>query len=192
MSNGPTMTLAYAERVAETIKRELAPYCQRIEIAGSVRRRRPECGDIDLVLLPTPGLRREIGARVRSNPSTRVLKDGDEILQFVLHSGTQVDLYFARPEENDLAGYTPGNFGMRLLAMTGSKEHNVKLAREAKRLGLHFAPYRGLQRGGHYQRHADSSETYHGGEVFRGETEEGIFEALGLPWIPPEQREVAP
>ena len=34
------------------LRQQLAPYCERIEIAGSIRRRKPECGDIELVAIP--------------------------------------------------------------------------------------------------------------------------------------------
>jgi DNA polymerase/3'-5' exonuclease PolX len=43
------MQIAKATAIAERIKAELAPYTERIEIAGSVRRRKPEVKDIELV-----------------------------------------------------------------------------------------------------------------------------------------------
>lgn len=190
MSQGATIALALAQKIAEKIREELAPYCDKIDIAGSVRRLRPFCSDVDLVLLTREGMRRELERRVQQNPSTRVLKNGAQIMALMLSNGVQVDLYFAQPEQNDLAGYVPGNYGMRLLAMTGSREHNVWLAQEAKRRGLHFAPYRGLMRGGRYRIANEGGEEYHGGEVWRGESELEILRELGLGWIPPEQREI--
>jgi len=197
MSQGQTIPLQTAQRIAGTIRDELADFCERIEIAGSVRRQRPHCSDIDLVLLPREGQRPEIEARAKANPNTRVIKSGPQILQLMLANGVQVDLYMARPAINDLAGYTPGNFGMRLLAMTGSREHNVWLAELAKQKGYHFAPYKGLLRGGRYAvtkpagaGSARPTVEYLDGEVWRGETELEIFRALGLGWIDPEAREI--
>jgi len=197
MSQGKSIPLAQAETIAERIRTELAPWCARIDIAGSVRRRRPWCSDVDIVLLPREGARREIEQRAASNPQTQVLKQGPQIVQLLLGNGVQVDLYFAVAAVHDLAGYTPGNYGMRLLAMTGSREHNVWLAAEAKRRGYHFAPYRGLMRGGHYAitkpsgaNLAKEREEYIGGEVWRGEEELEILRPLGLGWIPPEAREI--
>lgn len=190
MSQGASISLGMAQKIAEKIRDELAPYCERLDIAGSVRRQRPQCSDVDLVLLPREGALKEIHARVGANPDTRILKAGAQIMAFVLSNGVQVDLYFAQPAVHDLAGYTPGNYGMRLLAMTGSKEHNVWLAQLAKKQGYHFAPYRGLMRGGTYRFKAEGGEEYKGGEVWRGEDELEILRALGLGWIPPEQREI--
>jgi len=46
------MKLTQATEIAERIKSELAPFCDRIEIAGSIRRRKPEVGDIEIVCIP--------------------------------------------------------------------------------------------------------------------------------------------
>lgn len=194
MSEGLRISLALADKIAGKIVDELGGYCQRIDIAGSVRRRRPNVGDVDIVLLPKDGQRRDIEKRIQQNPNTAIQKNGAAILQLVLHNGVQVDLYFAQPAVNDLAGYVPGNYGMRLLAMTGSREHNVFLASEAKKNGLHFAPYKGLLRGGQYVRtkpdaNGITRDEYVGGEVFAAEEELNIFRELGMGWIPPEQRE---
>jgi DNA polymerase/3'-5' exonuclease PolX len=51
--------LKYARELAEDLKAQLSPYCERCEIAGSVRRRKPVCKDIEIVLVPRP---RDIGS----------------------------------------------------------------------------------------------------------------------------------
>ena len=48
------MKLAEADRLAGQIVAQLAPHCVRIQVAGSVRRRRPEVGDIEVVAIPKP------------------------------------------------------------------------------------------------------------------------------------------
>lgn len=45
--------LAKAEKIANKIVRELSPFCERIEIAGSIRRKKPEVGDIEICCQPT-------------------------------------------------------------------------------------------------------------------------------------------
>ena len=193
-----TWPLVDARRMAEHIQRELAGLCERIDIAGSIRRQRPEVHDIDLVLLLKPGMRESLDRRIRSSANTRVLKDGPQNIILLLHNGLQVDLYLATPTEDTLLGPIPTNYGMRLLAMTGSREHNVKLAKIAKEKGVHFHPYKGLMRGGQYRmivpevpegEWAKAREEYEGGEVFCGEHEAAIFEALGVPYVNPEDRE---
>lgn len=186
----PGWPLDRARTVAEKLRAELLEFCDKIEIAGSIRRARPFVGDIDFVLLCREGARPALERRVGKNPSTRILRNGRENMAFVLANGMQVDLFFATPAVNDLAGYIPGNFGMRLLAMTGSKQHNIFLTKQANARGCHFHPYRGLMRGGYYAALPEGGREYRGGEVFASEEELMIFKELGLGWVPPEQREI--
>jgi DNA polymerase (family 10) len=181
--------LGEARRYAEHIQRELASLCERIDIAGSIRRGRPEVHDLDLVLLLKPGKRAELEARVKRSANTRVTKNGPQIIGLILHNGMQVELYIATEAEDTLLGRIPTNYGMRLLAMTGSKAHNIKLAQWAKDNGFHFHPYRGLMQGGKYVPAEGGGEEYEGGYVCAGETEQEIFDALGLAFVPPENRE---
>ena len=81
---------------------------------------------------------------------------------------------------------------MRLLAMTGSKAHNIHLAKLAEAKGYHFHPYRGLMKGGAYFFAREGGREYRGGQVFVGEIELEILRALGLGWIEPAAREVLP
>ncbi|MCX6753734.1 MAG: hypothetical protein NTV03_01615, partial [Candidatus Nomurabacteria bacterium] len=46
--------LAEAMRIAEALLEELKPHCARIAVAGSVRRKKADCGDIELVAIPKP------------------------------------------------------------------------------------------------------------------------------------------
>jgi DNA polymerase/3'-5' exonuclease PolX len=48
------MILYDAQRIADKLIADLSPHCDRIEVAGSVRRQKPECGDIELVAIPKP------------------------------------------------------------------------------------------------------------------------------------------
>lgn len=51
-SNSKPLTLEHAQRVAEEIRRWMAPHCEKVEVAGSTRRRKPEIGDIEIVAVP--------------------------------------------------------------------------------------------------------------------------------------------
>lgn len=171
------MKLARAIVIALKIQEQLAPLCERIEIAGSIRRGRPEVGDVDLVILPKPEQLPAIKTRCAQKCET--VRDGEQNCIYRLplsdHTEIQLDIFFARPAVRDLLNTAPGNFGTLLLCRTGSKEHNIFLVEHAKRMNLRWNPYRGV---------IDSA-----GNVLASETEEDIFKALDLSWIKPENRE---
>lgn len=187
--NGPADTaaekirlpLAKAQRIAEKIYDELAPFCAQIEIAGSIRRRRPECGDIDLVCLEktAPHVTRILE---RCGKHARPIKRGEQYCVFELANGFQLDLWLAHwggpdgpadlfetPKEA-----IPGNFGVLLLARTGSAMFNVWFAQECQARGLHFNPHKGILRGR---------------RVIAATEERDLFSALGIDFIRPEDRE---
>jgi DNA polymerase (family 10) len=164
---------SHALRLAESIEAELLPMCERIQIAGSIRRRRPYVNDIDLVILPKPGQTDAIKARCEQR--SRVVIDGPQNYIVAMGNGVQLDIFFARPCTRDLLQSTPGNFGTLLLCRTGSREHNIHLIEHSKTLGLTWNPQQGV---------IDAS-----GNIIAAESEEGIFKALGLDYIQPSARE---
>lgn len=141
------------------------PGVEKITAAGSLRRGRETLGDIDL-LATGPGAASALDRFVQHPRVTEVLGKGANkaSVKFGLE-GIQVDLR-ALPTES---------FGAALQYFTGSKEHNVSLRTRALKMGLSLNEY-GLVR-------------IEGETRVAGETEEQIYEALGLPWIPPELRE---
>lgn len=183
-SNAPT-----ADRIAHKVRDELAPWCEQIEIAGSIRRRRPDVGDIDLVLLPKNQASKQ---RIldRCALKCQPVKSGEQysVFNLTLRPGeqpVQLDLWFAHCGEvapGDLLDSpretAPGNFGVLLLARTGSAMFNVWLAQQARARGLHFNPHRGIQR-----------TAARDSRVIAATDEAEIFTSLGLAWIPPEKRE---
>lgn len=166
-----TIDLKSATEKAGKVVEILAPFCARIEIAGSIRRRRPEVGDIDLVIEPKPGKRRYIRDRCLSwHPA--IIEDGQINLLFKV-KGIQIDLFFADEPGRDLFA-EPGNFGSLFICRTGSKDFNIWLCNRATAMGLHWNPYRGVVQKG---------------KIIASQTEEAVFKALGLDWIKPEERE---
>lgn len=154
-----------ARSLGERIQEIIEPLVVRAEVAGSVRRRKNLVHDVDVVLIPHalafPAM---IANKIRDELGGGVIKSGPKMLQMIV-LGRQVDLYAATEE----------TWGVNLLRWTGSKEHNIKLCTRARRMGLKLAVSRGLEKDG---------------EIIASRTEEEIFEALGLPWMPPEEREV--
>lgn len=177
------MELSRAQGLAERIVAELQPFCERIEIAGSIRRRRRFVNDIDLVALPKRHQVNALRERVRRN--TTLISDGDQALMVRMRDGTQLDLWIASREKRDLFGTTPTNFGSLLLCRTGSKEHNIWLVEQAKRRGLRWNPHHGVFGPWGWPEVKESAHTV----LLASATEEEIFTALGLEFIEPERRE---
>ena len=134
----------------------------RIEIAGSLRRRRETVGDLDLLATtrdPEPVLE----AFGHLAGVTAVTLRGPTKSTVVVDGTVQVDLRVVAPEA----------FGAALQYFTGSKDHNVRLRTRARDQGLKVNEY----------------GVFRGEERVAGSTEEEVYAALGLPWIPPEIRE---
>ena len=143
----------------------------RVEVAGSFRRRRDTVGDLDLLVCGgTPA--RVMDAFTSHDQVAEVLARGETKSSVRLADGLQVDLRLVPAE----------SFGAALLYFTGSKEHNIELRRVANDRGLTLNEY-GLARQPSAQAKPGS------GAVVAGRTEEEIYRALGLDWIPPELRE---
>ena len=161
---GRRVYLSEAKRVAEIVAADLcdAPGVRRLEVAGSCRRRKETCGDLDLLAdasQPEAIMDRLAGHRLVES----ILARGDTKMSVRLYKGLQLDLRVV-PEES---------FGSALQYFTGSKEHNVILRRRAQDLDLKLNEW-GLFRG----------ET-----MVAGRTEDEVYSALGLPNFPPEIRE---
>jgi DNA polymerase (family X) len=171
------MKLAQAQRLALKVMSELLPYCEKIEIAGSVRRQRNDVNDLDLVLIPKNGLDPIIKRMTRS--CVRVtggrVPDSRNLTWQMTAIGFQIDLFIAHREIVDLVSRTPSNWGAVYLCRTGSIRHNVQICDRALAKGLKFAPYRGVVKGA---------------EIIASETEADIYHALDLPYREPIEREV--
>jgi len=159
------MTLSYADELTKIITNALRPHCQRIAVAGSVRRRRPTVNDIDLVVIPAffawPGT---IPQTLIKNLGAELTRNGDLIKQFSVY-GHQVDLIHA----------TPQNWGIRMLRWTGSKGHNIMLCTRARKLNMKLAVAQGL---------LDQN-----GILLEAKNEERIFNLLHMDYVTPEKRE---
>ncbi len=155
-----------------------APGVGRFEVAGSLRRRKETIGDVDL-LAEHDGDGTSVVEHFVSYPGAqRVLGSGSTKGSIVLHSGLQVDLRVIPSE----------SFGAALLYFTGSKEHNVALRTRAVRDGMRVNEW-GVYRVDERKAEALDVGDRDFGTRVAGDTEEDVYDALGLPWIPPELRE---
>jgi DNA polymerase (family 10) len=154
---------AIATRFIETLNS--VPGVKAVTPAGSFRRGRETVGDLDL-LVTGPNAPAALEAFTKDPQVEEVLGRGENKASAkVGHQGLQVDVR-ALPIES---------FGAAMQYFTGSKEHNVAVRTRAVKMGLKLSEY-GLFRQEDEVRIA-------------GETEEDVYGALGLAWIPPELRE---
>ncbi len=156
--------LGLAVQYAEAAVNRLAEleHTVKIEIAGSLRRRRDTVGDID-VLVCSDAPEEAAEAFVSLPEVDRVILKGHTKVSVRLRNGLQMDLRIV-PRES---------FGAALHYFTGSKNHNVAVREIARKLGLKINEY----------------GVFRGEDRVGGAEEDDIFNAVGLCWIPPELRE---
>jgi DNA polymerase (family X) len=137
---------------------------ERIEIAGSIRRRRESVKDIDLVATSSDpaGV---MEAFIALPQVEAVTMHGLTRSSVTIQDGVQVDLRVVEPE----------SFGAALVYLTGSKAHNVRLREMAQKRGLKINEY------GIFREDGD--------ERLGGAVEEDVYRLVGLPLVPPELRE---
>lgn len=160
--------ISVAMPLASRILARLAevPGVTHTSYCGSLRRFAETIGDVDVIVAsddPEPVME----ALVSMNVIERVLVRGEGKTSCVTHRGTQVDVRVVAAHQ----------LGAARLYFTGSKGHNIKLRMRA------------LARGWTLNEYALSE--LEGGKVIASETEEQIYQALGLAWIPPVLREDA-
>ncbi len=139
------------------------PEVLRAEAAGSLRRWKPTVGDFDLVaasLQPAAVM----DAFVHHPEVVRILGQGENKSSVELHSGVKIQLWIQPPER----------FGTLWQYASGSKEHNVRLRELAQRKGLSIS---------------EQSITDSDGRETLCASEDEVYAAVGLPFIPPELRE---
>jgi DNA polymerase (family X) len=162
----PRILLSRAENIAEQIVGALRsiPGAERVEVAGSLRRRADSVKDLDIIATAKDPVALS-AALAELELVESVLSAGEAGARVLTHTGMKVDLKVVEPDQ----------FGNVLQHFTGSKAHNVALRESVVRRGLHVSEYGILD-----------DET---GETLRCATEEEVYERLGLEWIPPELRE---
>jgi DNA polymerase (family 10) len=137
---------------------------RRAATAGSLRRMRETIGDVDLLVASADG--EPVMSAFVGHPSVaRVLAHGATKSSVVTELGLQVDLRVVAEEA----------WGAAMIYFTGSKAHNIRIREMAVRQGLKLSEY------GLFE--AES------GKLLAAETEERVYERLGLPYIEPTLRE---
>ncbi len=165
-SAGGRVRLDQALDVAEMFLDALSALRQarRVAYAGSLRRMRETIGDVDLLVAASEAS--PIMDAFVAHPSVdRVLAHGETKSSIVTGLGLQVDLRVVPKEA----------WGAAMIYFTGSKPHNIRIREMAVRLGLKLSEY-GLF----------DAKT---GELLAADTEESVYERLGMPYVEPTLRE---
>lgn len=166
MSAGIKYPYAEAYKIALKVLEQLKPYCERIEIAGSIRRKKAEVGDIEIVAIPKPY---EVGL-FQSGIAT-VVNQWEKVkgelpcryTQRIHPSGIKLDLFFA--EE--------GNWGLVFALRTGAADYSHKvLANGWVRQGFK----------------SDGGYLFRDGERYEVREEKDLFRMIGIPYLEPEDR----
>lgn len=169
------MKLQQAQEIAEALKADLKPYCERIEIGGSIRRKKPKPNDIELICIPKFV---EIGTGQGTLPGSEttitenllfshlaihymVMKMGEKYAQ-IATQGIKVDVFTA----------TSRTWGYIFMLRTGPREFSKFVVTELKKNGFTM----------------DAGEVFHHGTPCTVPTEEDLFFLLKIAPIPPDYR----
>lgn len=162
--SGQRVLLSVAKAEADALVAALRahPAVAEADVAGSCRRRKETCGDLD-VLATSSDSAAAMDCLAAHPLVEKVLARGETKQRVRLRTGLELDLRVV-PEES---------YGAAMVYFTGSKEHNIAIRRRAQERGLKINEY----------------GVFRGEQRVAGRTEEEVYQAIDLPWIPPELRE---
>ncbi|QHL87445.1 hypothetical protein GU926_08340 [Nibribacter ruber] len=187
------MQLAEARRIAEWFTRHLRESCLRIEVAGSIRREKPEVNDIELVAIPRyetlPAPTDFFGVPSGTGPMTNMLYEAlrkIERVQWIKPNTTDIIEWPLKPTAKWFKGYIPSkdlkidiftatreNWGLIYAIRTGSAEFShQKLACQWVKYGFH-------SKGG---------TLYKNGKPFPVPEEKDLFNIIKMPILAPQLR----
>lgn len=183
------MKLNQARNLAERIIETMQPFCQRVAIAGSIRRQKPEVKDIEIVAIPKFGAPKDLfgeehrnllfdwAHQIEREDKIHWIKPGtDEVIRWhVKEDGKYWRGWLVKAEiKLDLFLTTSDTWGITYLIRTGSAEFNARIVGlEAQRM----------------------KHSFRDGKLFNAHNREincpeeiDVFNALGLTWIGPSER----
>lgn len=195
MSDKRKFPRAEAVAVAKELCDLLKPKCERLIVAGSLRRRRELVGDVEILYIPKFEAAEIPSEDMFKPPTTKRVDQVDALLDWLLEQGVIRQRETARGsttwgEHNKLALHVgsgiPVDFFASseaswfnyLVCRTGGAENNVRIASAAKAKGWHWNPY-----GPGFSRPSGL-----GGEHFAVKSERDVFEFVGLPYLEPWER----
>ena len=165
-ASGGRVLISEATAVAEEIRAALAavPGCERVDVAGSLRRMRETIGDVDILV-----------AAADSAPLMAAFVALPLVAEVVASGPTKTSIRTGTGLQVDLRVVPLRSWGSAMQYFTGSQAHNIRTREIAVRAGLKLSEY-GLFR-------------VEGDELLASQSEEEVYARLGLPWVPPTLRE---
>ncbi len=163
-----TLKLEEAEVIAKEVRANAEACCERLELVGSIRRRKPEVHDVDFVALTSNNIEWFRIVTELKKLKMKTICSGKSVLKTLVPFGSgffQVDFYRAEQK----------TFGIHKLIRTGSAEHNMWMAGCAHSKGMRLQYSQGLLKEG---------------VAVAGEDEKDVFDALDLRYPDPQEREV--
>jgi DNA polymerase/3'-5' exonuclease PolX len=159
------MILSKAQAIAEKVKAQLSPFCERVEIAGSIRREKPEVKDIELVCIPR--LREMYGFVSIVNQWKKIKGEASgRYTQRLLPDGINLDLFIANED----------NWGLIFAIRTGSAEYSHKVLAT------------GWVKAGY---HGDGGVLIDKDGISAAVREEkDLFDLIGVPFLQPQFRDI--
>lgn len=182
----PKFPRAVAMDVAAQLCRALKLATDRLVVAGSLRRLRPEVGDVEILYIPKfdtvqDGLFDTKQVNLADSVIEQLLSVGELAKRENVNGGT------AWGQKNKLARHvrsgipvdlfeaTTGNWFNYLVCRTGSANHNLRIAQAAQDKGWKWHPYG-----------EGFTDLY--GDLVRVESEQDVFRLVGLPYLEPKER----
>ena len=183
------LTYSVAASRGAQVCQSIFPCCIKAELAGSIRRQREHCGDIDLVCIPELAFHTDLlGEKTLArnylfDHLTELVQEAPTRLRWDTGSDNpQGSIYRLWVMRNGIDQYlidiltaNEANYASRLLCRTGSMQHNIFLAERARKLGLKWESLEGVSREG---------------VRLPATTEAEIYAHLGMPFIDPQDREL--
>ena len=145
---------------------------ERVDVVGSFRRRRPTVGDLDVLASA-------------SDPTAAmdVVCEHDDVKEVLARGDTKSSVVVAGDLQVDVRIVDDAEYGSALVYFTGSKDHNIALRNRAIERDWKLNEY------GLFDVANVDEEGQRVGERIASETEAAVYDALDLPWLPPELRE---
>jgi len=155
------ITWKKALKNVEPVIEKLKPYCKKISVAGSLRRKKPMIADADILLWPKSKRSWNEIKILFSSITKRIDAEGDIKMSGILKNGFQIDL-----------NRCEGSWGSQLLHFTGSLEHNIMLRKIANKKGWSLSQY-GIKKNGKTEKFSNEKQ---------------VFKILNVPFVSPEKR----